>query len=179
MALRTLYTCNGAQRSLAGLTLWQATPIQARRKALRRQDVVMSAHAPIGGAHYVPASQPWTVEGGAVRLRGSRCMACGSMAFPPHLRCAACGAESGQETVALSPIGTLYTFSEIHVAPAGFAVPYVVGYVDLPEGVRLFGQIEAHPSELTIGQRLAVTLGPVRTREGRAVIGYKFKDIPP
>jgi uncharacterized protein len=138
----------------------------------------MGAEAAIGGAEYVPASQPWTVEGDVVRLSGSRCVACGDVAFPPHQQCPACGADSGQATVALSGVGTLYTFSVIHVAPEGFATPYAVGYVDLPEGVRLFGQIEVRAAELRIGQRLAVTLGPVRIRDGRAVIGCKFKEPP-
>ena len=29
----------------------------------------------------------------------------------------------------------------MHVAPAVWQVPYVIGYVDLPEGVRVFGKI--------------------------------------
>ncbi len=78
----------------------------------------------------------------------------------------------------LSPVGTLYTFSEVHIAPKGFATPYAVGYVDLPEGVRLFGQIEATAAQLQVGQQVAVTLGPVRSdAAGGPVISYKFKGI--
>lgn len=131
-----------------------------------------------GGTEYFPASQPWIEDGGGVRLHGSKCSHCGVVAFPPHPLCPACGAESGQDRVELSPIGTLYTFSEIHIAPKGFATPYAVGYVDLPEGVRLFGQIEAAASQLRIGQQVAVTLGPVRwDAAGCPVISYKFKGI--
>jgi uncharacterized OB-fold protein len=131
------------------------------------------------GTEYFPAARPWTVEGGAVRLLGSRCAHCGGVAFPPHPLCPACGAESGQDTVLLSATGTLYSFSEIHIAPKGFATPYTVGYVDLTEGVRLFGQIEAKAAELAIGQKVAIGLGPVRTdADGRTVISYKFKGIP-
>jgi len=139
----------------------------------------MGAQAAMGEADYVPASQPWTVDDGVMRLKGSRCIHCGNVAFPPHLQCPTCGEENGQASVALSGVGTLYTFSEIHVAPEGFAVPYAVGYVDVPEGVRLFGQIEARAADLKIGQRLAVALGTVRTRSGRAVIGCKFRELPP
>jgi uncharacterized OB-fold protein len=128
-------------------------------------------------AEYFPASQPWTVRDGAVRLHGSKCAQCGAVAFPPHGLCPGCGAEHGQDKVELSGVGTLYTFSEIHVAPKGFATPYAVGYVDLPEGVRLFGQIEARAADLKVGQKVAVTLGPVRTDAGRPVISYKFKGL--
>ncbi len=87
--------------------------------------------------------------------------------------------EGGQGATALSPVGTLYSFSEIHIAPKGFATPYVVGYVDLPEGVRLFGQIEGRAAELRLGQPVAVTLGPVRTAEsGGVVVSYKFRRSP-
>jgi len=126
---------------------------------------------------YFPASRPWTEAGGMVRLHGSKCARCGVVAFPPHPMCPSCGAERGQHVVELSGVGTLYTFSEIHIAPKGFATPYAVGYVDLPEGVRLFGQIDAKASELKIGQQVAVTLGPVRADTGGAVISYKFKAL--
>jgi uncharacterized OB-fold protein len=131
-----------------------------------------------GGTAYFPASQPWTEEDGAVRLHGSKCAHCGAVAFPPHPSCPGCGADGGQDSVRLSSVGTLYTFSEIHIAPKGFATPYAVGYVDLPEGVRLFGQIEAKASELALGQQVAVMLGPVRTdASGGTVVSYKFKGL--
>jgi uncharacterized OB-fold protein len=129
------------------------------------------------GIAYFPASRPWTEAGGVVRLVGSKCARCGAAAFPPHPLCPSCGAPNGQERVELSAVGTLYTFSEIHIAPKGFATPYAVGYLDLPEGVRLFGQIEAKASELTVGQQLAVTLGQVRADPAGAVISYKFKPL--
>jgi uncharacterized protein len=132
------------------------------------------------GTAYFPASQPWTVRDGAVRLHGSKCGRCGTVAFPPHKLCPACGAESGQAQVELSPVGKLYTFSEVHVAPKGFPTPYAVGYVDLPEGVRLFGQIDAKAAELEVGEEVAVTLGPVRTDAGgQPVVSYKFRRSAP
>jgi uncharacterized protein len=133
----------------------------------------------VNGAEYFPASRPWNEERGAVRLIGSKCTHCGVVAFPPHPSCPACGAESGQDAVQLSPVGTLYTFSEIHIAPKGFTTPYVVGYIDLPEGVRLFGQIEGRAADLRLGQQVVVTLGQVRTEaSGGTVVSYKFKGLP-
>jgi uncharacterized OB-fold protein len=157
--------------------------------AMARKDHLAeeTAQAAEGNVAYFPASRPWTAEAGAVRLHGSRCGRCGAVAFPAHKVCPSCG-EGGQDGVLLSPVGTLYSFSEIHVAPRGFATPYAVGYVDLPEGVRLFGQIEGRAAELRIGQKLAVTLGPVRMDSiagsaagasgGRTVISYRFKGLP-
>lgn len=42
----------------------------------------------------------------------------------------------------LAETGTLYAFSTVHVAPAIWETPYVIGYVDLPEGVRVFGKVD-------------------------------------
>jgi uncharacterized OB-fold protein len=139
----------------------------------------LEVYAVNGGVEYFPASRPWIDQGGALRLIGSKCADCGAVAFPPHPSCPACGAEGGQDAVQLSPVGTLYTFSEIHIAPKGFMTPYAVGYVDLPEGVRLFGQIEGRAADLRLGQQVVVTLGPVRTEaSGRTVVSYKFKGLP-
>jgi uncharacterized OB-fold protein len=128
-------------------------------------------------AEYFPPSRPWTVEDETVRLHASRCGHCDNLTFPPRLACPACGGI--EDTVLLSGAGTLYSFSEIHVAPRGFATPYVVGYVDLPEGLRLFGQVEGRSAELAVGRKVAVTLGAVRAdAAGRPVISYKFKGVP-
>jgi uncharacterized OB-fold protein len=62
------------------------------------------------------------------------------------------------------------------VAPKGFPVPYVVGYVDLDDGVRLFGQVDGRASELSIDQNVVVVLGPIRTRnDGTQVVSYRFR----
>ena len=154
------------------LTLHRGALIQGRAKPTES-----AVNGGTSSTAYFPASRPWTEAGGTVRLHGSKCAHCGVVAFPPHPMCPSCGAERGQDTVELSGVGTLYTFCEIHIAPKGFATPYAVGYVDLPEGVRLFGQIDAKASELKIGQQVAVTLGPVRADAGGAVISYKFKAL--
>jgi uncharacterized OB-fold protein len=126
---------------------------------------------------FFPSAAPWREENGRLRLSGSRCPACKASAFPHHSICPACGSDA-QEKVELSDTGTIYTFSHIHIAPKGFAVPYTTAYVDLPEGVRLFGQIEGPQSAIEIGQNVAVVLGPVRTDEaGNTVLSYKFKRI--
>jgi uncharacterized OB-fold protein len=127
---------------------------------------------------YFPASAPWREENGRLRLRGSRCPKCKAAAFPQHAICPSCGNDEVQDAIELSDTGTVYTFSHIHVAPKGFATPYSTGYVDLPEGVRLFGQFNMPASDIAIGQKVGIVLGPVRTDEaGRSVLSYKFGRI--
>ncbi len=127
------------------------------------------------GVEYFPATQPWRLDGEALHLKGMVCTKCGTKAFPIREVCSACGCDK-VEPVELSARGTLYSFSEVHVAPKGFATPYVVGYVDLDDGVRLFGQVEGTAAGLSIDQPVAVTLGAIRSRpDGTQVLSYKFK----
>lgn len=72
---------------------------------------------------------------------GSRCTACGYTNFPPSEVCPSCLAQA-VEVRALSHTGRLYSFSSLRVGEG-----YVfVGYIDLPEGVRVFGRIESSVS---------------------------------
>jgi uncharacterized OB-fold protein len=83
-------------------------------------------------------------------LRGVHCAA-GHSTFPVRPFCATCKSDQ-LEAVALSGRGLLHTFTVVRQAPSGVPVPYVLGYVDLPEGVRLMSRIEADPGvEPTIG----------------------------
>jgi uncharacterized OB-fold protein len=56
--------------------------------------------------------------------------------------------------------GRLYAFSEIQAAPAGRVAPYTVGYVDMPEGVRVFAQLDATPDELVIDGEVILQAAP-------------------
>jgi len=77
-------------------------------------------------------------------LTGSRCQHCGTVAFPPARGCQSCG-RSSQELLELGGRGTVWGFtvqrfapkSPPYVVPEGGFVPFAVGYVDLPEGVKV------------------------------------------
>ena len=81
-------------------------------------------------------------------LTGSRCLRCGTVAFPPARGCQSCG--SPTEQLELSPRGTVWGFtvqrfapkSPPYVVPEGGFVPFAVGYVELPEGVKVEAVLE-------------------------------------
>ena len=124
---------------------------------------------------YFPASKPWRMEDQQLHLHGMACGNCGTKAFPLREVCSACGSEE-VGSVELSAAGKLYSFSEVHVAPKGFAVPFIVAYVDLDDGVRLFGQIEGPADKLSLDQRVSVVCGTIRVRDdGTPVVSYKFR----
>jgi benzoylsuccinyl-CoA thiolase BbsA subunit len=127
---------------------------------------------------YYPSADCWVEEGGKVFLIGSRCPKCGKHTFPRRTICDACGTSAGLEPVKLSNTGTLYTFSEVQVAPKVFTTPYVIGYVDLPEDVRVLGQVEHPAAELRPDEPVEVVLGVIRKSDsGQPVISYKFRKI--
>lgn len=104
-------------------------------------------------------------------LVGSRCPRCGAHFYPARDVCSRCLADT--ERVALSDRGTVYTYTVIHQGPPGFDVPYVLAYVDLPEGVRVLGQLEGEPE---IGAEVALALRDQGVdEEGRRVVGFRFR----
>lgn len=125
---------------------------------------------------YYPSADCWVEEGGKVFLIGSRCPKCGKQTFPRRTVCDGCGTSGEQESVRLPNTGTLYSYSEIHVAPKVFATPYVIGYVDLPGDVRVFGQVEHSAAELKPDEPVEVVLGVIRKLDsGQPVVSYKFR----
>lgn len=113
-------------------------------------------------------------------LIGGRCKACGNYMFPKYLACPKCFSDE-VEAVPLSSNGTLHSFTNVQRAMPEFAVPFVLGLVDFPEGVRVMAQIETeNPENLEIGMEMEVTTGVIRkNKEGQDVISYKFRPAQP
>lgn len=112
---------------------------------------------------------------GTGNLLGSRCCSCGAHFFPRREACSGCLSDE-LETVAFSTTGTLYTYAIIHQSTPQFEVPYAIGYVDFPEGVRIMGQIGGCEfDEIEIGMPMRLSLEPFGTDEhGSPLTGYRF-----
>jgi uncharacterized OB-fold protein len=113
---------------------------------------------------------------GTGNLLGSRCRACGAHFFPIREACAGCLSQD-LETVKFSTEGTLYTYSVVRQSTPAFEVPYALGYVDFPEGVRIMGQIAGIEfDEITIGMPMTLALESFgEDEEGNALTGYRFR----
>ena len=90
------------------------------------------------------------------RLRGSRCDNCSSVAFPASVSCQRCGGAKTTE-IDLSSTGTVWTAtiqrfapkSPPYIPPAEGFRPFAVGYVELPEGVKVEALLNGtSPAEL-------------------------------
>ncbi len=119
--------------------------------------------------------KPPVVKDGTPTLLASRCAHCNETFFPLLKVCPRC--LEAPEIITLGDTGTLYTYTVVHVAPKGYATPYVVGYVDMPEGVRLFTQLDVQDLSI-LRPELTVKASWGQTRvddQGRPVYSYKFK----
>lgn len=116
-----------------------------------------------------------TPEG--LSLAGSRCRTCGRSYFPQKRVCPNCFKIDQMDPVALSRRGKLYSFTIVEAAPPGFTAPYAVGYVDLPEGVRIFSPLNGDNDTLRIGMDLELTIGPIKEEDGVTIIGQKFSPV--
>lgn len=119
-------------------------------------------------------------EGDESYLIGSKCGACGAVAFPRRTICHQCLSQDMAE-VPLSRKGKLASFTVAWAAPSGFEPPLMQGYIDLPEKVRLFAMItgcEPSPQALEPGQEMELVFEPIRTDQtGNQIVAFKFKPI--
>tara|TARA_R110000787_G_scaffold165753_1_gene278832 strand:+ start:228 stop:662 length:435 start_codon:yes stop_codon:yes gene_type:complete len=115
---------------------------------------------------------------GSPRLIGTSCKACATRFFPPEPVCPECMSEDVAEAE-LSSGGTLYSWSVVHVAPKNWRAPYIAGYVDLADGVRVFAHIvDADPDSLAMDMPVALTTAVLGEDEGVAVTSYAFTPAP-
>ena len=88
-----------------------------------------------------------------------RCGHCGTLRYYPRALCPTCLSDA-VEWVRCSGRGTVYTFTVTHQNQApGFrdALPYVLAYVELAEGVRLLTNIvDCAPAAVRIGMAVEV-----------------------
>jgi len=119
-------------------------------------------------------------DGEPPALLGSRCRMCGSVQFPRADTCPYCAAD-GAEPVELSGPGVLWAWTAVTAPPPGYRgeVPFGVGVVELPEGVRVIGRLtESNPATLSSGQAMALRVVPLhRDEEGNDVVTYAFEAV--
>lgn len=118
-------------------------------------------------------------EGDAPYLVGQRCSGCGAVYLSTRRACSRCMGQGPFEEIRLSPRGTLWVWSIVHQSVPGVQVPYVVGVVDLPEGVSVrcnIIDVEPDPSTLRFGMPLEMTTRvSQQDRDGNDVVAFYFR----
>jgi uncharacterized OB-fold protein len=132
-------------------------------------------------SHTEPAARPFR-EGllrlDPPRLLGSRCSACGTLAFPAREFCPSCRAVEGLIEAELGTQGRVRTFTVVRQAPPGVPVPYVLAQVDLADDdVRLLATVVGvAPEDVALDMPVALELTPFGTAaDGAPLLGYRFR----
>ncbi|MDV6976984.1 Zn-ribbon domain-containing OB-fold protein [Mycobacterium intracellulare] len=128
------------------------------------------------------------VDGGRAVLFASRRRSSGAVKFPaerPELFDGDSDIQQDIEPIELSTAGTLYTYTTQEFPPPlpykgnrdpKVFQPYVVGFVELAEGVLVETLIvDATADELRIGQRLASTTTTLETADGQSLVTFAFR----
>lgn len=118
---------------------------------------------------------------GKPRLVGGKCFSCGEVIFPKLEICPNCQEEKIEEII-LSRRGKIYSYTVVMQQPRPYykgPVPYGLGFVELPEGVRietLFANCD--PEALKIGDEVELIIDKLYDDdEGNELITYKFEPI--
>ena len=110
-------------------------------------------------------------------LLASKCGSCGRVYFPQREFCPECRG-SGLKTIVLSSKGLLYTYTIVNMPSAHYKPPYVIGWVEFPEGVRVFGLIDIdEETELKIGMELKPVAATLWEEEEKKIIAYRFTPV--
>ncbi|MGA9490180.1 MAG: OB-fold domain-containing protein [Mycobacterium sp.] len=128
------------------------------------------------------------VDGDRAVLFASRRRSSGVVKFPaerPELFDGDPEIQDDIEAIELSAEGTLYTYTTQEFPPPlpykGIRdpktfKPYVVGFVELAEGVLIETLIvDTTADQLTIGQRLVSTTTTLETEDGRSLVTFGFR----
>lgn len=123
-------------------------------------------------------------EGGA-RLHGARCGTCHTPYFPRPAYCRNpdC-AESAVEPCDFSGGGVLWSYSVADFPPPPphkydlpFQ-PYVIGVVDMDDGLRVVAQLVDSLDAMRVGARVELMIEPICHENGKALTSWKFKLLP-
>lgn len=116
--------------------------------------------------------------GEEIVLVGSKCECCKKVFFPKKQVCPNCF-DGELKEVPLSKRGKLHSYTLSVMGFPGIETPYAIGFIDLPEGIKLFSVLtdyEPWDKVLKIGMEMEMVIGKIKQDEsGNKIIGYKFK----
>ncbi|NNK02503.1 MAG: hypothetical protein HKP58_18995 [Desulfatitalea sp.] len=119
-----------------------------------------------------------TAEG--IALVGQKCRTCGKIAYPKKRVCPECFGEDLEEKT-LSRTGTLHTFTNVVLGAPHLKPPYITGFVDLPEKIRVLSVItgcDADKDEPRVDMPVEIVLDKLMQDEnGEDLYCYKFKPL--
>lgn len=116
-------------------------------------------------------------EDGKPILTGGKCPTCGKLFFPFREFCTDCFTKGKVERMPLDRQGTLISHTVVRRAP-GREVPFGAGYIEMANGLVLFGLLkECDIEHLEIGTKWETIFFNQTDRLGREVVAYGFRPV--
>jgi len=113
-------------------------------------------------------------------LSGSKCESCGKISFPKKYVCPECFGNK-LNRIPLSKKGRLHTFAFSVLGPDGMKTPYPIGFIDLPEKIKLYSVLtdcEPWDKVLKVGMEMEMIIAPIKKdASGEEIIAYKFRPV--
>ena len=114
---------------------------------------------------------------GEPALIGSKCGSCGQVLFPAKTVCLNC-MSTDVKSIRLNRDGKLYTYTTVYMASEHFPPPYTVGWIELPEDIRIFSQIRGWQEQpLKIGMYMRMYIETLWQDGDNEVIGFVFRPL--
>ncbi|MBD3107296.1 OB-fold domain-containing protein [Bacillus sp. AGMB 02131] len=107
----------------------------------------------------------------------SKCSVCEELVFPTQDFCPECCTET-MEPIIIHSTGKLRSYTEITAPPPGYkgTVPYTIGIVEFPEGIKIIGlTTERTIDRLVPGMEVNVIIDTAFVEDGKEYLTYKFK----
>jgi len=129
-----------------------------------------------------PCVEGLFAEEGGARVFGSRCRTCGTPYFPRSATChnPACS-DSRIEDCSFGGRGVLWSYSVANFPPPApyksdppFR-PYVIGVVDMDNGLRMVGQMVDALEQVRIGAAVELVIDALYHESGKALTSWKFR----
>ena len=133
----------------------------------------------------VPVSEGlWTTPlspGEKPQLIGSKCPDCGEVVFPANRRCTNCQNEP-MEDIKLSRRGKIHALTTVMLRPPAYykgPVPFSIGWIELPDGVRVNATLlGAEPGSFKVGQEVELVIHKLQEdEEGSDIMGFGFVPV--
>ncbi|KKQ41807.1 MAG: hypothetical protein US60_C0029G0007 [Microgenomates group bacterium GW2011_GWC1_37_8] len=115
------------------------------------------------------------------RLIGNYCMNCKKISYPAKSFCPSCRKSDSLKSHVLSPLGKIFSWSLLYVAPEGFEqlIPYPIALVKMDDGPIILSQITDYDlKDLKSGSRVEAVFRKLVEPNGESIIRYGLKFRP-
>ncbi len=106
---------------------------------------------------------------------GGYCRKCGIIKFPQRTSCAECLSDN-IKAIDFPKSGKVYAYTVVRkakLAPGAINTPYITGYIDFSNGIRIPGLIKISEKRIYVGQEVETT---IHFDEVDNLYSYTFKE---